>query len=84
MSFDDTNVNQSGKSGGDATGMAGSSGFACGGAGAGGGGASSSSFGSSSGTGVGIGGDASASSAAGQSGGDVSDNTSIGSINIGS
>ena len=75
-------VEQSGKSGGDAlgTGMSGSS--AIGGSGIGGG---MGYYPGSATGGMGLGGDAtSESAAAGALGGDVSDNTSIGSISINS
>lgn len=77
-----TGVNQSGKSGGDTygLGLAGSSAGAVGvGAGTGLG------YGDvSGGTGVGVGAAGAGASSAGQAGGDVSDNTSIGSITINS
>ena len=83
MSFDDATsgvgVNQSGKSGGDASGHAAASGYACGGS------AGASGTGSSVGTGVGLasGGDAAAAAGAtGAAAGDATDNTSIGSINV--
>lgn len=77
----DLNVEQSGKSGGDAFGWSASGSAGIGGAGTMG----ASSFGGLFGDahGLGSGGDAgSASSAGGAYGGDVSDNTAIGSINI--
>jgi len=79
-------VNQSGKSGGDAAGFAGSGAAAQAGCGCGGGSGSAGGWGSfAEGVGVGVGGSAGAGSGAiGAAGGDVSDNTSIGSININS
>ena len=82
-------VNQSGKHGGDATGVSMAGSGAMGGAGVGGGVGTDSGGGwggGGSGTGVGLGGGggAGAGSIAGQDGGDVSDNTSIGDINISS
>ena len=84
---DSTNmgVRQSGKDGGDAVGIAGAGAGAIGGDGSGSG--SGSAWGGNAfaeGTGVGIGGDTGAVSMAGQAGGDVTDNTSIGDINISS
>jgi hypothetical protein len=79
----DLNVEQSGKSGGDAFGWSASGSSGVGGAGTGT--MATSSFGSLFGDayGQGFGGDAgSAASAGGAFGGDVSDNTAIGSINI--
>jgi hypothetical protein len=79
-------VNQSGKSGGDVTGNAGSDADAFGGGGYGSGSGRASGFGGAyaEGTGIGVGGDAGAGAMAGQAGGDVTDNTSIGDINISS
>jgi hypothetical protein len=77
----DLNVQQSGKSGGDAFGWSASGSAGIGGAGT----VAASSFGGPFGDaqGQGAGGDGfSASSAGGAFGGDVSDNTAIGSINI--
>ena len=77
----DLNVEQSGKSGGDAFGWSASGSAGIGGAGA----MEASSFGDLFGDahGQGLGGNAgSAASAGGAFGGDVSDNTAIGSINI--
>ena len=79
----DLNVEQSGKSGGDAFGWSASGSSGVGGAGTGT--MAASSFGGLFGDayGQGFGGDAgSATSAGGAFGGDVSDNTAIGSINI--
>ena len=85
MSFDnasaDVGVNQSGKSGGDASGMAGAASGALGGDGSGTGIATVRNV-DPYGTGIGTGGDAMSGAGAGQAGGDVSDNTSIGDINI--
>jgi hypothetical protein len=77
----DLNVQQSGKSGGEAFGWSASGSAGVGGAGT----MAASSFGGLFGDahGQGLGGDAgSASSSGGAFGGDVSDNTAIGSINI--
>src|SRR3954464_11879695 len=75
----DLNVEQSGKSGGDAFGWSSSASAGSGGAGIGT--AAASPFGDAGG--FGLGGDAgSMASAGGAFGGDVSDNTAIGSINI--
>lgn len=76
-------INQSGKSGGDAMGSACSGTFASGGGGMGHGSAWVQNV-DPIGIGVGLGGDAGAAGMAGQMGGDVTDNTSIGSINISS
>ncbi|MBF0587867.1 MAG: hypothetical protein HQL53_01940 [Magnetococcales bacterium] len=86
MSFDQSggvDVNQSGKSGGDVTGIAGAGAGADAGSGSGSGTAWVRNV-DPIGTGVGVGGDSGAMAGAGQSGGDVSDNTSIGDINISS
>jgi hypothetical protein len=79
-------VGQSGKSGGDAFGGAESGAGAAGGFGFGGGQAVAGGFGVGAGAaGLGIGGSAGAGAGSfGAHGGDVSDNTSIGSININS
>lgn len=79
-------INQSGKSGGDASGSAYSHTGAMGGSSMGhGSGNASGGWGTfAEGIGVGMGGDAGAAGMAGQIGGDVTDNTSIGSINISS
>ncbi len=79
----DVGVSQGGKSGGDAIGFAGAD---AGAGGFGGAGTGSGSFGDfSSGFGVSVGGsDGAGAGALGAVGGDVSDNTSIGSININS
>ena len=76
-------VNQSGKSGGDITGNAGADADATGGGGSGRGTAWVQNV-DPIGTGIGVGGDAGAGAMAGQAGGDVTDNTSIGDINISS
>ena len=76
-------VNQSGKSGGDAIGYAGASSGAIGGDGSGQGTAWVQNV-DPIGTGVGVGGDTGAGAMSGQAGGDVTDNTSIGDINISS
>ena len=82
---DSTNmgVNQSGKDGGDATGYAGAGAGAMGGDGSGQGTAWVRNV-DPIGTGVGVGGDTGAGAMSGQAGGDVTDNTSIGDINISS
>ena len=82
-------VEQSGKAGGDASGLGLSSSDALGGSGLGYAGASAGGYGMGGGMATagasGLGGDASSgSAAAGALGGDVSDNTSIGSITINS
>jgi|SaaInl8_135m_RNA_FD_contig_51_654040_length_1122_multi_9_in_0_out_0_2 hypothetical protein len=76
-------IEQSGKSGGDATGRAGAGSEAMGGDGSGSGSAWVRNV-DPIGTGTGIGGDTGADAMAGQVGGDVTDNTSIGDINISS
>jgi hypothetical protein len=79
-------VNQSGKSGGEAFGEAGAGSGALAGSGFGVGQAAAGGFGVGAGaSGLGLGGSAGAGAGAvGAAGGDVSDNTSIGSININS
>jgi hypothetical protein len=78
-------VNQSGKSGGDALGSAFSGAGAAAGSGLGVGQAAAAGFSGAGASGYGIGGSAGAGAGAvGAAGGDVSDNTSIGSININS
>jgi hypothetical protein len=83
-----TGINQSGKSGGDATGLAGagagaSGGFGIGGSGAGAGAGGIASDANARSTGIGAGGDAGAGAGAmGAAGGDATDNTAIGSINV--
>ncbi|MBF0180566.1 MAG: hypothetical protein HQM03_11140 [Magnetococcales bacterium] len=81
MATNDTSVTQSGKSGGDAAGGAGGSAWSGGGYGSGTGQAWVQNV-DPIGTGVGVGGDAGAGSFAAQVGGDVTDNTNIGAINI--
>jgi len=85
VSHTDTGFNQSGKSGGDATGSAGLDAGSAAGVGEG---FASGGFGADAfamGTGVGDAGNAHAAQNAGAAtGGDVSDNTSIGSVNINS
>lgn len=77
-------VDQGGKSGGDAFGEAGSCAEAAGGGGFGAGGGLTSGWGAfSSGIGMGFGDNAGAAAAVGMSGGDVTDNTSVGNIVIG-
>ena len=76
-------VEQSGKSGGDAAGFAGSGAGAMGGDGSGSGQAWVQNV-DPIGTGIGVGGDTGAAAMSGQAGGDVTDNTSIGDINISS
>ena len=77
-------LNQSGKSGGEAFGFAGAGAGALAGSGVGVGEAAAGGFGVGAGAGgLGVGGNAGAGAGAiGAAGGDVSDNTSIGSINI--
>lgn len=76
-----TDVNQSGKSGGDAVGVAGAGAGAMGGDGSGTGTAWVRNV-DPIGTGIGAGGGAGADAIAGQAGGDATDNTNIGTINI--
>ncbi|MBF0382562.1 MAG: hypothetical protein HQL69_16195 [Magnetococcales bacterium] len=76
-------VEQSGKTGGDATGYASSGAGAMGGDGTGSGDAWVRNV-DPIGTGVGVGGDTGSAAMSGQAGGDVTDNTSIGDINISS
>ena len=78
-------VNQSGKSGGDVTGNAAAGAVGVGGAGLGAGaGAAAGGMAYAEGTGMGDGGMGGGDALAGQMGGDVSDNTSMGDINISS
>lgn len=81
MSSNDTSVEQSGKDGGDASGYGLSGSSSRGGSGYGSGTAWVQNV-DPIGTGIGIGGDSAAGSMAGQVGGDVTDNTNIGTINI--
>lgn len=86
MSSDSLNLNQSGKSGGDASGFAGVDADMMGGAGGGTGTANSGwwwgSGGFASGSGIGFGGGGDAGAGAGLFGGDTTDQTAIGSINV--
>ncbi len=84
--YSNTNIVQGGKAGGDALGMAGGFSGSQGGSAAGVGAGTASGWPAyADGTGLGVGGDAcSGAAAAGSLGGDVSDNTAIGSININS
>ncbi len=79
--FGDTSVNQSGKTGGEASGLAGAGSGAAGGGGAGSGSAWVQNV-DPIGTGIGSGGDAASGAGVAQVGGDATDNTEIGTINI--
>jgi len=86
MAFGTTSTNQSEKSGGDALGIAGTDSAAMAGNGGGMGGANAGSGwgrgNDAAATGIGSGGDAGTDSMAAQIGGDATDNTNIGNINI--